>query len=94
MSGHKRWEDLKKERPIEEKLDIVEELQLFSELITECGEKARVVMLDPYIFDQAASKIQELRQLGDQLVNCLSWAMEGKEMPEDMVEVMDAWISG
>lgn len=36
-------------------------------------------------------RIKHMREAGDWLVECLEWAMEGREKPEDMLEAIAVW---
>jgi hypothetical protein len=41
--------------------------------------------------DMAVSKIEKLSQTGEGLLNSLEWAMDNREMPEDMQDYIIAW---
>lgn len=40
---------------------------------------------------EAATKIERMREVGDCLVECLEWAMVGREKPEDMLDAIAVW---
>lgn len=40
---------------------------------------------------KTTAEIERLRRDGNFLFNSLQWAMEGREVPEDMADVMNSW---
>lgn len=55
---------------------------------------AQTADTDPWdntLYVRAAHAIERLREVGDMLVNCLEWAMQGREMTEDMADTVETW---
>lgn len=68
--------------------NIVDTLRGFAYIVDNSKDTCRVVMLGGFIFDEAADEIERLQQVNSRLVNCLKWAMDGRDMPEDMQDLI------
>jgi hypothetical protein len=71
--------------------DLLQELRDFAYIIDETKGSAVVTMLEGKIFNDAADQIEQLRSMGDMMVNSINYLLGENQATEDLLELLAAW---